>query len=197
MNWCKLPQNGVLIHENPFSQFKIKGEIYGAPICMTKKERDYLYSKEIVDERLAKVRDIFCFQCFVGCRVGDLVELTRENIVDGVLIYSPNKTKENPTLVKVPLSNIAKEILSRYDLPDGKLLPFITDQRYNEYLKELFEFVGLDRIVTRLNPLTLDSEQIPLHQIASSHLARRTFIHILHRNVKDSVIASMSGHTKG
>lgn len=197
LNWCKLPQNGALIQENPFYQFKIKGEVYGAPICMNKKERDYLYDQEIKDKRLSRVRDIFCFQCFIGCRVGDLIELTQENIADGILTYSPNKTKEKPKLVKVPLSNKAKAILARYNLPDGKLLPFITDQRYNEYLKELFEHAGLNRIVTRLNPLTLESEQVSLSQMASSHLARRTFIHILHKNVKDSVIASMSGHTKG
>ncbi|NDV68938.1 site-specific integrase [Dysgonomonas sp. 25] len=198
LSWCVLPQNGAMLKENPFSNYQLKGEIYGAPICMTKDERDYLYSVDIADERLSRVRDIFCFQCFVGCRVGDLITFTKDDIIDNTLIYYPNKTKtENHTPAKVPLSNKAKAILKKYDSPDGKLLPFISEQKYNDYLKELFEKVGLKRMVTRFNPLTMEKEKVSLSQIASSHLARRTFIHILHRNVKDSVIASMSGHVKG
>lgn len=198
LSWCILPQNGAVIKENPFSSYQLKGEVYGAPICMTKEERDYLYETEIADERLARVRDIFCFQCFVGCRVGDLITFTKDDIIDNVLTYYPNKTKaENRTPARVPLSAKAKKILTKYDLPDGRLLPYISDQKYNKYLKELFQKMELNRMVTRFNALTMQKEQITLWQVASSHLARRTFIHILHRNVKDSVIASMSGHVKG
>lgn len=198
LSWCILPQNGAIIKENPFSQYQIKGEVYGAPICMTKAERDYLYEKDISDERLSRVRDIFCFQCFVGCRVGDFITLTKDDIIDDILIYYPQKTKsENRIPARIPLSNKAKTILERYNLSDGKLLPYISDQKYNKYLKELFQKVGLTRMVTRFSGLTMEKEQIPLWQVATSHLARRTFIHILHRNVKDSVIASMSGHVKG
>lgn len=198
LSWCMMPQNGAVIKENPFANFQLKGEVYGAPICMTKAERDYLYEIEIVDERLARVRDIFCFQCFVGCRVGDLVTFTKDDIINDTLVYYPNKTKsENRTPAKVPLSTKAKAILAKYDLPDGVLLPYISNQKYNKYLKELFEKAGLNRMVTRFNALTMQKEQIPLFQVASSHLARRTFIYILHSKVKDSVIASMSGHVKG
>lgn len=198
LSWCMLSQNGAMIKENPFSNYQLKGEIYGAPICMTREERDYLYDKDIEEERLARVRDLFCFQCFVGCRVGDLMTFTKNDIINDVLIYYPNKTKtENRTPAKVPLSNKAKAILNKYDLPNEKLLPYISDQKYNKYLKELFLLVGLNRMVTQFNGLKMQKEQIPLWQVASSHLARRTFIYILHRNVKDSVIASMSGHVKG
>lgn len=197
-NWAMLPQNGEMLAENPFEGYEIKNEIYGPPICMTREERDLLYEMKLSNERLDRVRDIFVFQCLVGCRVGDLTTLKREDIIEDTLIYYPNKTKsENRTPAKVPLSQKAKAILSKYDLPDGSLLPYISHQKYNEYIKELFKKAELDRIVTRLNPLTLKKESIPLHEVATSHLARRTFIHLLHTNVKDSVIASMSGHAKG
>lgn len=198
VNWSALPQNGGMMKTDPFSQFEIKSEVYGAPICMTKQERDYLYAKEIANERLARVRDLFCFQCFVGCRVGDLNTFTKDDIVNDILVYYPNKTKaENRIPARVPLSEKAKTILARYDLPNGNLLPYISGQKYNDYIKELFELVGLDRVVATFNPLTMQKELLPLYKVASSHLARRTFIHILHTNVKDSVIASMSGHVKG
>ena len=124
----------------------------------------------------------------------------KDNIVNGAIEYIPTKTKtRRAETVRVPLSEKALNILSRYDLPDGSLLPFISDQRYNDYIKELFklEEVGLDRLVTRLNPMTLEEEQVPLYEIATSHMARRTFVGTLHKqNVKNEIIASMSGHAK-
>lgn len=193
-SWAKSKK---LIKDNPFDEYKIGSESYGEPIYLTKGERDRLFDAEIENDRLRRVRDIFVFQCLVGCRVGDLIQLKKDNIINGVLRYIPRKTKKGEAIVaSVPLSGKAKEILSRYDIPDGSLLPFISDQRYNDYLKELFEQVGLNRVITRLNPKTREEEKVPLYSIASSHMARRTFVGTLHRNVKDSVIASMSGHAK-
>lgn len=195
-NWAKKkPQQ--YINNSPFEDFSIDPEKYGKPIFITKEERDSLFNLEIESNKLKKVRDIFIFQCLIGCRVGDLIKLKKSNIINGAIEYIPRKTKDElPVVVRVPLSSKAKEILSRYDIPDGRLLPFIADQRYNEYLKELFKLAELNRIVTRLNPLTREEEKVPLYSIATSHMARRTFVGTLHRNVKDSVIASMSGHVE-
>ena len=44
--------------------------------------------------------------------------------------------------------------------------------------------------------MTREEEKVPLYSVASSHMARRTFVGTLHRNVKDSVIANMSGHVE-
>lgn len=200
LNWAALPQNGALVKVNPFATFSIPAEQYGRPIYLTKEERDRLYEAKISNTRLSRVRDIFVFQCLTGCRVGDLVKLKKDNIVNGAIEYIPTKTKtRRAETVRVPLSEKALNILSRYDLPDGSLLPFISDQRYNDYIKELFklEEVCLDRLVTRLNPMTLEEEQVPLYEIATSHMARRTFVGTLHKqNVKNEIIASMSGHVK-
>jgi len=184
----------------PFEGYQIPAEIYGTPIYITKEERDRIYNAVIESERLSRVRDIFIFQCLVGVRVGDLVKLTRSNIQGGVLSYIPRKTKEGkPVTVTVPLTNTAKKILSKYDLPGGMILPFISEIKYNEYLKELFrlEVIKLDRFVTRLNPRTREPEEVRLCDIASSHLARRTFIGNLYGKVESEIIASMSGHVQG
>lgn len=184
-------------NKNPFEGYSIEPEVYGDPIYLTKKERDALYFEDIQNERLARVRDMFVLQCFIGCRVGDFVKLRKSNIIKGVLHYVPSKTQdENQKVCKVPLSEKALSIINKYDLPDGSLVPYITGQKYNEYLKELFRLVKLNRIVVRMNPLTRQNEAIPLHSIASSHMARRTFIGLLHKTTKNEVIASMSGHTE-
>jgi integrase len=178
--------------------YQIAGESYGQPIYITKEERNRLFTAELPSERLQKVRDIFVFQCLIAARVGDLCKLTKANIQNNVLSYIPRKTKDGkPVTVTVPLHNNAIEILSRYDIPDGRLLPFITDQRYNIYLKELFREVGINRIVTRLNPTTSEPEQVKICDIVSSHMARRAFVGNLYGKVDSGIISSMTGHIQG
>ena len=187
------------ISSNPFSSFSIKAESYGDPIFITVEERDKLFSAEIDDPKLARVRDLFVFQCFIGCRVGDLVKLKKTNIINGCIEYVAAKTKdEQPRTARVPLSEKAKTILSKYDFENGDLLPYITDQKYNVYLKELFKLknVNLIRIVTIVDPKTRASKPKSIADLASSHMARRVFVGSLHHlGVKNEIIASMSGHT--
>ena len=198
INWASLPQNGALVKKNPFDSFSIPSEQYGRPIYITKEERDHLMNAPMPSKSLERARDIFVFQCLTGCRIGDLVHLTKDNIIDGAIEYVPVKTRsQRPETVRVPLSDKAREILSRYDLPGGAILPFISNQLYNVHIKEVFKAAGLNRMVVRLNPMTQEEEQISIADIATSHMARRTFVGTLHRqNIKNEVIASMSGHSK-
>jgi site-specific recombinase XerD len=183
---------------NPFVKYKIEKEVYGDPIFLTKKELDSIYSREITNERLSRVRDIFCLQCYLGARIGDYVHLRHENIIDGVLHYVPSKTADDKaTVCKIPLTKRALSIINKYDIPGGDLVPYISGQKYNEYLKELFRLCEINRKVARLNPVMRKTEIVKLSDIASSHMARRTFIGILFKHTKNEVIASMSGHVQG
>ena len=57
---------------------------------------------------------------------------------------------------------------------------------------------GITRIVTILNPTTGEEEQRPINEIASSHLARRTFVGNLYKKVKDpNLVGALSGHKEG
>jgi integrase len=194
-----LKQQGIEIHY-PFGKdaFEIQGENYGDPIYITIAERDILFNTQLESEKLQRVRDIFVFQCLIGARVGDLCKLTKANIQNDIISYIPRKTKDNkPIVVNIPLHPKAIEILKRYNLPGGLLLPFISDQRYNDYIKDLFEKVNFTRLVTRLNPTTGEEEQVRLCDIASSHMARRAFVGNLYGKVDNGIIGSMSGHTPG
>lgn len=201
MNFARveLKRQGIDV-KYPFGQGgdQIPGEIYGTPIYITSEERDKLFNAELSSDRLQRVRDIFVFQCLIGARVGDLCKLTKANIQDGAITYIPRKTKDGkPVNITIPLHPKAMEIIDRYNIPDGSLLPFITDQRYNDYLKELFREVGINRIVTRRNPTTGQEEQVKICDIASSHMARRTFVGNLYGKVDNGIIGSMTGHTPG
>lgn len=185
---------------NPFVRYKVKESIYGTPYFISVEERRQLYAATMPTEALAAIRDIFIFQCCVGCRVGDLSKMTTDNVIRGALEYVPRKTKEgNPVVVRVVLNATALEIVERYKgQADGRLLPFVADQYYNRGIKQCFEVAGLTRLVTTIDPKTRAEVKRPLHEVASSHLARRTFVGNLYKQIKDpNIIASMSGHKEG
>ncbi|HJY63733.1 MAG TPA: site-specific integrase [Ignavibacteria bacterium] len=182
---------------NPFQNYSIDSEKYGEPVYITREERDMLFNAEIDNERLSRTMDIFILQCLIGARIGDFVKLTKDNIVNDAIEYVPSKSvNKSFRKVRIPLSDKAKAIINKYNIPDGSLVPYISQQKYNDNLKDLFRLdnIKLTRPVVRLNPLTRKNEVIPLSELASSHMARRTFIGLLHKTTKNEVIASMSGH---
>ena len=196
-SWCI--DEGI-IRESPLADFDMPAEKYGTPIYITKDEMHTIYRHDFSAEpHLEKQRDVFIFQCCIGCRVGDLLRLTRADIINNTLEYIPTKTmEESQKTVIVPLNKTAQEILEKYKDYDGKaLLPFISSQKYNDAIKVVFEKAGITRNVTWLNPLTGKEEKKPIHKLASSHMARRTFVGNLYKQVLDpNIVASMSGHAE-
>ena len=196
--WCLL--NG-LTTEYPFRGYTIPAANYGTPYYITLAERDTIENADLSARPALEVqRDVFIFQCYLGCRVSDLYRLTRDNIVNGAIEYIPRKTKEErPEVVRVPLHPRASAIIERYRLrASASLLPLISQQKYNEAIKEIFTLCGITRPVTVINPTTGAEERRPINEIASSHLARRTFVGNLYKQVKDpNLIGKLSGHKEG
>lgn len=185
---------------NPFAKYSIKPAVYGTPIYISKEERDKLYATKMSTRSLNVVRDIFVLQCLIGCRVGDYMKMSKDNIVNGAIEYIAGKTAdERPMTVRVPLNAKALEILRKYPkCPHNALMPFISQQKYNTYIKECFKEAGLTRIVTVLDPRTGVQKQERICDIASSHMARRVFIGNLYQQVQDpNLIGALSGHREG
>ena len=189
--------------EDIFQNFNLDQSVYGTPYFFTNKDRDKLFKADLSKRpELAVQRDIFVFQSLVGCRVGDLKRLKRSNIINGEMLqYVAGKTKnKSGKIVTIPLHPTAITILKRYeDRDDDRLLPFISDQKYNEAIKEIFKLLPkLDRVVTILDPVTRLEKQVKLSEVASSHMGRRNFCGNLYEaGFRDSDIASMSGHAEG
>lgn len=177
-------------------------ERYGTPYFLSMQERDIIANYDLSEHPHLEVqRDIFIFQTLVGCRVSDLVRITPNDIINDVLEYIPQKTLHDRTAtVRVPLSRRAKCIVKQYcgvD-PQGRILPFISPQKYNVAIKKIFTICGITRQVTIIDPKTGKEKKQPLNVLASSHIARRTFIGNLYKKVKDPcLIGSMSGHSEG
>lgn len=153
---------------------------------------------------LEEKRDIFVFQCRVGCRVGDLLKLTKSNINEGndgmYLHYIAEKTaKTSARTINVPLHDDALAIVKKYaDCGGVKLLPFVSAQKYNNEIKRVFEAVGITRSVTILDAVTQTPKQVRICDVASSHMARKTFCGTMfNEGVDSSIICAMSGHVEG
>lgn len=193
--WCNWLQRNDYAKEL-WSSIFIEKENYGTPFYLTQEERDQLAEADL-PERLKTQRDIFIFQCYVGCRVSDLLTFTSDNIQNGALKYIAQKTQKRQQVITVPLAQKALDLLEKYKDPERKtLFPYISSQNYNDMIKTAAKIAGLDRQIITIDN-TGQKQFKPLYDVISSHCARRTFIGILYKKTKDvNVIASMSGHAE-
>lgn len=194
-------QNGFL-EKNPFESFKITQELYGTPIYLTTDEVKLLYQADFSKHPDLEIqRDIFVFHCNVGCRVGDLMRMRKRDVQNGILSYIPHKTlNDNARTVSVPLNEVAMAIYNKYISDDlaAPLFPFIYPQEYNDAIKLCLRMAGITRVVVVLDPLTRTEVKKPICEIASSHMARRTLVGNLYKQVKDpNLVGSLTGHVEG
>ena len=184
-------------YPNPFEEISMPSEQYGDPYFLTHEELETLAACPLSPSKQVQ-RDIFLFQCNVGCRVSDLYALTERNIKDGWLVYSPQKTQHaTGTIVEIPLTPIAQQIIERYKgvARDGRLLPFITDVCYNRAIRYVLKAAEINRPVIIRNAHTGVYAPVPICDIATSHLARRTFTQIAYAATGDQrIVSSMTGH---
>ena len=199
---CKFGVSKGYMRIFPFGDggFKIKSGVYSEPIYLTIAERNYLCKVQL-PERLAIQRDIFIFQCHIGCRVSDLIELKKENVTEnGFIQYIQHKLRtSNPNVVRVPLSKVAIEIIERYKECAGeRLLPFVNVTLYNKRIKEIFRLAGMNRIVMVQDSNTFQTTARQLWQVASSHMARRTFMANMFKATRsERITSSFTGHANG
>lgn len=163
---------GIKVSEG-YKDFSIKNT-QGEVIALTQGELDTLLEIDLSgNKRLDQVRDVFCFSCTTGLRYSDLAALRWEHIKDTEIRFTVIKTKQRLT---VPLTVIPKQILSKY----SKLyrpLPTISNQKMNEYLKELCQLAGIDtpieKVIFKGNKRT--SEVHPKYELIGVHTGRKTF----------------------
>ena len=200
-NW--LYEVGYMISK-PFERVSIGKELYGTPIFITIEERKKIQALDLsnASRTLQVSRDEFVLQCLTGCRISDLEALTDANVKDDILIYRPHKTQgETGATATVPLCPEAKAIIEKYrDCPErgNRLIPCIAQQNLNYAIKSIFHMAGVTRQVERINPRTGEKESVSIADIASSHMARRTFVGGCYAQTQDpTIVGLMSGHVEG
>ena len=168
--------------QDPFVNYKIRFEKVDRGF-LTDEEIEKLIKKEFSIKRLEQVRDIFVFSIFTGLAYIDVANLTGKNIVtlDGKQWIMTRRQKTdvptNVLLLDIPRMIIEKYKLMMTDDDKGRLLPILSNQKMNAYLKEIADICGIEK---RL----------------SFHLARHTFATMaLTKGVSIESVSKMLGHT--
>lgn len=176
-----IKSTGADIKIDPFVSFRFKTKKVIREV-LTQEEIDTIYRKDFLTERLRHIRDIFIFMCYTGLSYIDVAQLTEDNIktaFDGHQWVMTNRQKTNvPSnirLLEIPLAIIEKY---KGKQKDGRLFPVCSNQKMNEYLKEIAVICGIDKPVT-------------------CHVARHTFgtTVTLANGVPIETVSKMLGHT--
>ena len=156
-----------------------------------------LYQLEIPKKYLEQVRDVFCFCCFTGLRYSDVYNLKKSDIKEDFIEITTIKTEES---LQIDLNTYSRAILEKYKhvpLPNDKALPVISNQKFNEYLKELGKFAQLNdpETVVYYKGNERIEETYQKWQLLSTHTGRKTFVsNALFFNIPAEVVMSWTGH---
>ena len=149
-------------------------------------------------QALERVRDVFLFQCFTGLRYSDVFNLRRSGIKGDHIEVTTVKTSDS---LIIELNNHSKAILDKYKdvaFENDKVLPVITNQKMNDYLKELAEMAGIDEPVrqTYYKGNERIDDVTPKYALLGTHAGRRTFIcNALALGIPPQVVMKWTGHS--
>lgn len=147
---------------------------------------------------LERVRDVFLFTCFTGLRYSDVFNLKTSDIKDNHIEITTVKTADS---LIIELNNHSKAILAKYKdvhFENNKVLPVITNQKMNDYLKELAELAEINEPVreTYYKGNRRIDEVTPKYALLGTHAGRRTFIcNALSLGIPPQVVMKWTGHS--
>jgi integrase len=163
------------LQKDPFHLYKNK-KYKTVIVYLTDEELKQLEKHTFSQPRLQQVKDLFIFCCYTGLAYAEMSNLTTKNIeigFDGKEWIQMIRKKTNRK-ISIPLLPKAKDILDKYN----DVLPVISNQKFNSYLKEISELLGIDKKLTH-------------------HIARKTFATtvLLYNNVPMEIVSELLGHT--
>ena len=188
LNWATDKGYNATLHHRKFKKPKAAVSI----IYLTRKELDLIFGFDLSKKKkLERVRDLFVFECATGLRYSDLCNLKLENIKNDYLDFTTIKTGDR---LLVPLTNYARQILTKYE---GAIPKAISSVKMNKYLKELGQVCGIDESIqqVKISGGKRTEKAVPKYTLITTHTARRTFItQSLERGIRPEVIMKITGH---
>jgi site-specific recombinase XerD len=143
-----------LLNKSPFAGYRLTKKDVDIPF-LTKEELATITLKVMPNERLAQVKDIFLFSCYTGLAYADVEKLRYSEIntgVDGEQWIFMNRQK-TAVSSRIPLLPVPLEIIDRYKkhpqcIIKGKVLPILSNQKMNAYLKEIADICRINKKLT-------------------------------------------------
>jgi len=149
-------------------------------VFLTFEELTELESHTFIQPRLSLIRDLFVFCCYTGLPYLEMVNLKKEHLVVGFdkQMWIRMKREKTSRIISIPLLPKAKNILEIRKGIDDFLLPSISNQKFNSYLKEIAEISGIEKKLTH-------------------HVARKTFAStvLLFNDVPMEIVSELLGHS--
>ena len=166
-------------------------------IFLTWDETMKVYNTNIPEGKkyLVRVKDMLLFCCFTSLRYSDMQNLKWSSVYDDYIEVTTVKTDDS---LKIELNNYSREILEKMDKTNEYVFPRLTNQKMNEYLKELGEICGLDSSVTII--YYKGSQRIEeikkKYEMLTTHIGRRTFIcNALMLGISPNIVMKWTGHS--
>ena len=177
---------------------KLKGaDNTQAIFYLTWDELMLMHNADLPSIHLQQVRDVFIFCCFTSLRYSDVRALRKTDIYDDCIYITTEKTDKE---VKIELNDYSRSILVKYKdviLPNNHALPVVSNQKYNDYLKEVAKLAGINSHYKRIYYIGARKciEQGEKWQFITTHAARRTFVvNALYLGIPSEVIMRWTGH---
>lgn len=157
------------------------------------------YEKTVSDAAaLEKTRDLFCFCAFTSLRYSDMAKLKKSDRVGDTISVTTKKTNDK---LQIELNDYSAAILDKYkdvDFPGELALPVISNQRMNDYIKDLGELCGFNTPITRVVYRAGERvEETRLKwEMLGTHAGRRTFIcYALSEGISPQIVMKWTGHS--
>lgn len=175
---------------------------YDDPVFLRKEELKKLMAVD-VPESLKETKEAFILHCAIGFRIGDYQRMTMDNVSvspEGIpyIHYLPQKTKKKQSdnhEIETPLMRFALDIIkrTRFQMP---ILRYPSGKSgYNKKIKQLLDFAGIDRKVAVYDEKAGENKYLPLHEVGSSKLARKTHVDLMNKVQVDIYAAGL--HKQG
>ena len=180
-----------------------------AKVFLSFDELETIANTSFTRPALENARDWLIIGCYTGQRVSDLLSLTSKNIrsVNGIEIIELRQKKTRKDVV-IPMHPIIKNTLEKYK---GEFPYKISDQRFNEYLKDVCKLAGIDQPTEGMSKIDIDEDNnaipknkhrwrkrqgiFPKCELVSSHVCRRSYATNFYGEMPTSWLLSITGHS--
>jgi len=188
LNYCL---KNDFITNSSFKEVAVNREITNQ-LALSKEEIQQIADLDLSNrQRLERVRDVFLLGCYTGMRYSDFKRVRASNVTNNLITI--REVKDKTKTLEIPMTDKIRAILNKYNLE----LPVISEQKFREYLKEIFKIAGFTSLVVKSKKIgkIVYEEEVPMYQLISTHTARRSFITImLNSGVPAKAIMNITGH---
>lgn len=167
------------LDRDPFILHKSK-TVRKTVIFLTTEELKTLEEAVLQQKRLSTIQDLFIFCCYTGLAFNEMAHLEKQHIqigFDGINWIKMTREKTQ-RLISIPILPKAQEIIEKYATENNHIFPSISNQKFNSYLKEIADIIGIEKRLTH-------------------HIARKTFAStvLLYNDVPMEIVSELLGHS--